>query len=336
VCDKRRRRRRRALSWPIAVKGWASRNSSARAAVVIIGSVRVDRNVNVGFVGLGRMGMPMCARLVRSGFPVRASDLRLTLRQELEATGARWEPTAAVVARNVEVLVTMLPGAHEVSEVAADVSGVLAPGAIWIDMSTGSPQSAADVAAAAARRGIRVVDAPVAGGPDDARAGRLLAFVGADSSDLARVGGVLAAIADRVVHVGPHGSGYLAKLMANSLWFCQAVAVAEVLTLARRAGLDLDVVREAIGQSAAASQFIAVDADALLAGDDHASFSLARCCEQLSTMLELGARLNVPLDAVALANDVHRRALARYGDVDGELLGARLIAEEAGVELRRI
>lgn len=281
------------------------------------------------------MGMPTCVRLARRGFSVCATDLRRGLRDELEAAGAWWQSTASAVAAHADVVITMLPGARDVSAVAVDIARAAPVGSVWVDMSTGSPQAAEDVAAIAASSGLRVLDAPVAGGPEDVRSGRLLTFVGATEADFCAVSPVLTSIADRIVHVGPHGSGYLVKLMANSLWFSQSVAVAEMLTLGRRAGLDLDVVRDAIGQSAAASRFMAEDADALLAGDDRATFSLARCCEQLATILDYGARLDVALTSVGLANDVHRRAVAHYGDVDGELLGARLIGAEAGVDLRR-
>jgi 3-hydroxyisobutyrate dehydrogenase len=299
------------------------------------GVVRETSNPRIGFIGLGRMGMPTCARLVRRGFSVCATDLRLGCRDELEAAGGRWQSTASAVAANADVVISMLPGARDVAAVAVEIARAAAGGSVWVDMSTGSPQAAEEVAVIAVSSGLRVLDAPVAGGPDDARSGRLLTFVGATEPDFCTVSPVLASIADRIVHVGSYGSGYLVKLMANALWFSQSVAVAEMLTLARRARLDLDVVRDAIGQSAAASRFMAEDADALLAGDDRATFSLARCCEQLATILDYGARRDITLASVGLANDVHRRAVAHYGDVDGELLGARLIAAEAGVDLRR-
>jgi 3-hydroxyisobutyrate dehydrogenase-like beta-hydroxyacid dehydrogenase len=298
-------------------------------------SVRSEPSVEVGLIGLGRMGLPICRRLVQAGFSVRATDVRDSVRSDLNATGARWKPTAATVAADIDLLVTVLPGAVEVLDVTAEITDAMPPGAIWVEMSTASPQTAADIATAARSHGLRLLDAPVAGTPDDAQAGRLLAFVGGASTDLAAARDVIGAVADRIAHVGPHGSGYLIKLMANSLWFSQAVAVAEMLCVAQRASLDLDVVRAAIGQSAAASHFLSVDADALLAGDDHTSFALTRCCDQLDAVLSLGAQLEIPLDGLAVVSEVHHRALARYGDVSGELLGARLIADEAGVDLRR-
>jgi 3-hydroxyisobutyrate dehydrogenase len=205
------------------------------------------------------------------------------------------------------------------------------PGSIWVDMSTAAPAVAGLIASAAAPKGIRALDAPVGGDPAAAGEGRLLTFVGGTGEDLAAARDVLGMLADRIIHVGPAGSGYAVKLLANSLWFGQAVAVAEALTLARRAGLDVDVVRAALGRSAAASHFLAEDVTALLEGDDLTSFALARCCEQLASVVALGDELAVPVELTAVVSDLHRRALARYGEVDGELLGARFVAERGGV-----
>jgi 3-hydroxyisobutyrate dehydrogenase-like beta-hydroxyacid dehydrogenase len=302
---------------------------------VILPLVKKGKPSCVAFVGLGRMGMPTCARLVERGFPVLATDVRDELRDDVERTGAVWAPTLLEAARSADVLISMLPSASIVSAAAEDIVRSLPPGALWIEMSTASPRTASHAAAIAGPRGIRVLDAPVSGGPDDARSGRLLAFVGGAGGDLDDARIVLACVADRIMHVGRAGSGYLVKLIANTLWFEQAVATAEMLSLARRAGVDLDVLRDAIGESAAESRFMSTDADALLDGDDLTSFSLARCCDQLSGVVAFGSELGVPLALAALVSETHQRALRRYGDVNGELLAARLVAEEAGIELRR-
>ena len=130
-----------------------------------------------------------------------------------------------------------------------------------------------------------------------------------------------------------NGSGYTLKLIANALWFEQAVATAEVLAIAVRAGLDPDTVQRALAQSAAGRGFVADEARALLAGDAMPSFALARCAAQLRTLDELAGELAVPADVLAAVARVHSDAVARYGDVDGELLGARFAAERAGVQL---
>jgi 3-hydroxyisobutyrate dehydrogenase len=187
------------------------------------------------------------------------------------------------------------------------------------------------IGAAAAAHEVAVVDAPLGGGPADARDGTLLSFVGAAEDDLARVRDVLEAFTRTVVHVGPHGSGYTLKLIANALWLEQAVATAEGLAIAARAGLDLDTVRRALAQSAAGRSFVADDVGALLTGDEMPAFALARCAAQLRTLDELAGELAVPADVLAAVTRVHSDAAARYGDVDGELLGARFAAERAGV-----
>ncbi len=289
----------------------------------------------IGVVGLGRMGLPICARLARAGLAVTATDIRAEQREPALAAGARWAPDAAALASEVEVVITVLPGPAEVCGLIAELSGGLAPGSTWIDMSTAAPRVARAIAAAAAPRGVHALDAPVGGNPEAAREGRLLAFVGALERDLQAQRPLLEMLADRIAHLGPPGSGYAAKLLVNLLWFGQAVATAEALTIARRAGIDLERLMAAVRESAAASSFVAHDAPALLLGDDLASFSLARCCEQLECVLALGEELEVPLELASVVAGLHERALERYGDVDGELLGARYVAERAGVTLAR-
>jgi 3-hydroxyisobutyrate dehydrogenase len=287
----------------------------------------------LGVIGLGRMGLPICARLTRTGFAVTATDVRAGRCEAALAAGARWRPTAAAVAAESDVVLTVLPGPAEVSSLIAELTGALAPGSTWIDMSTAAPRVARAIATAARARGVRALDAPVGGSPDAARDGRLLSFVGADERDLEAQRPVLGTLADRIVHTGPPGSGYAVKLLANLLWFGQAVATAEALTLARRAGIDLELLLASLGRSAAASSFLAGDAASLLRGDDLASFPLARCCEQLACVLELGDELGIQLELAGVVAALHERALERYGDVDGELLGARYVAERSGVRL---
>lgn len=288
----------------------------------------------VAFAGVGRMGAPMCAVVARAGFDVVATDLRPELRAEVGAMGARWASSITAAAPGADLLITVLPGPSEVMRVIDEVLGTLPAGSCWLEMSTAAPHVADAIVSAAGPRGVRAIDAPVAGGPEQAREGKLIAFAGGDGAGLQAVRPVLDVLAKRVVHTGPNGSGYAVKLLSNALWFMQAVGTAEVLALARRMGLDLDVVLGALDQSAAASRFIAQDARALLDGDDMTTFSLARCCEELSSVLGLGDALDVPLDVVSVVSELHVAALERYGDVDGELLGARFVGERAGVDLR--
>jgi 3-hydroxyisobutyrate dehydrogenase len=285
----------------------------------------------VGIVGTGRMGLPICARLAQKDFRVLATDVRPQAQAPVIAAGARWAASLAEVVSGCEVLITVLPGPEEVMAVLDSVMSGLAPGSTWIDMSTATPDTAAAIAGAAALQGLRILDAPVGGGPREARSGRLVAFVGGAGDVLASQRDVFDALTEGVVHVGPAGSGYVVKLLVNLLWFGQALAGAEVLSLAARAGLDPDTVRLAVQSSASANQFMEKGATALLRGDDLTSFSLARCHEELAAALAMGEQLRVPLALAERVTELYAQALERYGDIDGELLAARLVTERAGV-----
>lgn len=292
----------------------------------------------IGFLGVGRMGLPMCANLSRSGYDVTAGDLRVELEDAVTACGARWGSTSSEVAGAADVLITMLPGPQEVRDAMLDPGGALdalPAGATWIDMSSSSPAVGREIGERAQARGVGVLDAPVGGGVPAARAGTLQLFVGGDAALIQRHRAVLEALGDRILHVGGHGAGYTTKLLVNLLWFGQAVATAEALLLGRRAGIDLDVLREALASSAASSEFVRHDLEALFTGDYLESFGLDRCVEELATVTALARESGLPFELSELVERLHRRALTRYGPVDGELLAVALLEEEAGVTLRR-
>lgn len=275
----------------------------------------------------------MLERLSAAGLAVVGNDARRELRGQL---GPRWVDTPAQAAARAEVLITVLPGAEDVTGLIDELAGALAPGACWLEMSSAAPRVARTIAVACEPRGVRSLDAPVGGGPEAAREGALVVFAGGEEGDLERCRPVLDVLAERILHVGPNGSGYAAKLLVNALWFTHAVASAEVLTLGRRFGLDVDVLLGALRHSAADSRFLERYADQLLDGDDLTAFELARCREELAAVVALGDELEVRLDVISTVSELHAAALERYGDVDGELLGARLVAERASVSLTRL
>jgi 3-hydroxyisobutyrate dehydrogenase-like beta-hydroxyacid dehydrogenase len=287
----------------------------------------------VGVVGLGRMGLPICTRLAGAGHRVFAGDVRDSLAQAAREAGARWLGDAVEVAAAADVLVTLLPGAPELRPAIGGALAALAPGSTWIDMTSASPAAARELWELADARGIACLDAPLGGGPREAAEGALRLFVGGSEETVAHNRALLEVLG-AIEHVGGQGAGYTAKLLANLLWFGQAVAVGEALLLARRAGLDLDVLRAVLGRSAAASAFIERDLGALLDGDYLASFGLDRCCEELDATVAMAGELGVPCEISAAVADAHQRALERFGPVDGELLAVALLEERAGTLLR--
>jgi 3-hydroxyisobutyrate dehydrogenase len=288
----------------------------------------------VGVIGVGRMGLPVCASLARAGIQVIATDRRREREPAVRAVPAGWEGDAARLAQRAEVLITVLPGSSELREAMAVALEALRPGATWIDLTSAAPAAGSELIARALARGIECLDAPVGGGVAAAAAGRLQLFVGGPADVVERHRAMLELLG-RVEHVGDHGAGYTTKLLVNLLWFGQAVAVGEALVLASRAGIDLEALQSALGRSAAASEFVRHDLDALFGGDYLETFGIDRCCEELAAVVALADELEVPFELSATVERAYRAALARYGPIDGELLPVALLEERAGTRLRR-
>jgi len=279
------------------------------------------------------MGLAICARLAGCGFEVVATDLRPEREQDVRAVGADWVPDARLVAAAADVAITVLPGSSELEGAMAVACSALRPGTVWIDMTSAAPAVGRELVSLAHRRGVECLDAPVGGDTAAAKAGELQLFVGGKGET---VGGhrPLLETLGTVEHVGDNGAGYTTKLLVNLLWFGQAVAVGEALLLARRAGIDLEQLRRVLAESAAGSEFLRRDVSALLEGDYLESFGLDRCCEELDAAVDLAHELAVPFELSTAVQTAYRRALARYGRVDGELLAVALLEEQAGTRLR--
>jgi 3-hydroxyisobutyrate dehydrogenase len=285
-------------------------------------------------IGVGRMGLPMCARLVDCGFSVTATDRRADLRQAVSEIGVRWIDSLAGVAAEVDTVITVLPGGAEVLEIVEPLLTALAQGATWIDMSSAGPTVVRQARPAAVVKGIRLLDAPVGGNPTTAREGSLVAYVGASPTDLTRQRQLLGSLTERIEHMGPCGSGYITKLLINLLWFGQAVAGAEVLALATRCGLDPEEVRAAIGRGASANRFMDVEGPVLLGGEDLTTFSISRCHDEITATLELAGDLGVPMPTAERVAEIYGETVDRFGDTDGELLAARMVAERGGAKFQ--
>jgi 3-hydroxyisobutyrate dehydrogenase len=208
----------------------------------------------------------------------------------------------------------------------------LAQGSSWVDMTSAAPDLAADLAAASTDHGVRYIEAAVGGGPQEARRGALTLYVGGEPSDVLRLRPVLEAFADpaRIHHMGGPGAGYLTKLLINQLWFGQVVAIGEALLLGAHAGLATDRLAEVLDTSPAASEFVHTHLRSLLAGDYLPAFGLSRVVEELDSLVRMADSAGTPWSVSKHVAQVHRDALAHFGDVDGELLGAGWLEYLAG------
>ncbi len=298
-----------------------------------------SRPGSVAFVGLGHMGGPMSRRLAEAGLELTVFDLDAARAAPALERGARLALSAAGAARGADVLITMLPTPAAVETVMLDGGGALEAlptDALWIDMSTSSPAVSERIRHRAAGR-IRSVDAPVAGMSSGAETGMLEIFVGGDAADVTRARPILEHLGDpqRIFHVGGNGAGYVVKLLLNLLWFDQLVAVAEVLAIGARSGVDLSVLHTALAQGPTASRLLERDLLPLLRdGDYEEGFSLALATKDVRLAVDLARSAGVPAELSAVVEQVFTRARAVFGDDAGEMTPVRLYEQDAGVLLR--
>lgn len=208
--------------------------------------------MKIAFIGTGAMGRPMAANLMRKGFAVVAFDVAPAALEQAVLAGAERAGSAAQAAKQADLVITMLPSSSHVEQAYLGPGGVLegvTAGRLCIDMSTIEPAVSRAVAARCRERGVRFVDAPVSGGVPRAEDGTLAIMVGGEPRDVEEARPVLAAMGSSVIHVGPVGSGEVAKLCNNLIAGVAAVAVSEAFRIAEGFGVDPRVLTEVISKS---------------------------------------------------------------------------------------
>jgi 3-hydroxyisobutyrate dehydrogenase len=205
----------------------------------------------IAFLGLGNMGAPMGANLVKAGFTVQGFDPVPAARAAAADGGVNVCETAAEAVRDAGVVITMLPNGTLVRQCYAEVMPAAAAGALFIDSSTIAVDDARAVHAFAVERGFAQLDAPVSGGVKGAAAGTLAFMVGGEADALETARPVLDAMAGKIIHCGDSGAGQAAKLCNNMLLAVQQIAVGEAFVLADKLGLSaqslFDVITGATG-----------------------------------------------------------------------------------------
>jgi 3-hydroxyisobutyrate dehydrogenase len=208
--------------------------------------------MRVGFVGTGTMGQPMVGNLIKHGHAVTAYDVAPAALDAAVELGATRATSAAEAARGHEVVITMLPSSPQVEAAYLEPGGVLeggGPGVLCVDMSTIEPAVSRRVAAVAKSRGVRVLDAPVSGGLRGAIEGTLTIMVGGEARDLEDARPVLSALGASIIHVGPIGSGQVAKICNNLIAGVAMVAVSEAFRIAEGFGVDPAILTDVISKS---------------------------------------------------------------------------------------
>ena len=275
----------------------------------------------IGFVGIGAMGWPMAANLVRRQFPVAVYDLdRERQDRFVQAHQSRAASTLADLGKDASVIVTMLPTGRDVREVLLSAEdGALAkalkPGTIVVDMSSSDPAGTRELAATLAARGVILIDAPVSGGTRGAEAASLTIMIGSgDKAAVERVRPVLEGMGQRLFETGGSGTGHAMKALNNFVAGTNFLAAAEALVVGRRFGLDpalmIDIINQSTGRSFSTEHVIKQH---VLTRTFATGFQLGLLAKDVKIAADLADDLQAQAPVAQLSCDLLARARDRLG-----------------------
>ena len=261
----------------------------------------------IGFIGLGIMGRPMAKNLLKAGYPLVVHSRSRGPVDELVQAGAKAATSPRDVAGQCEVLITMLPSSPDVELVALGKDGILEGarrGLIYVDMSTISPIVSQKVGRALASSGVKMLDAPVSGGEKGAIDAALSIMVGGEKAVFDAVLPLLQALGRTITHLGPLGSGGFTKLANQIIVALNLTALAEALTLAKKAGLDRDLTLTALAGGLAGSKCLEQKRSNYLANAYTPGFKIDLHYKDLGLIMESARALGVPLPTTAVVQEL--------------------------------
>lgn len=251
----------------------------------------------IGFIGLGIMGKPMALNLLKAGYSLlvleknKASD-------ELVKAGAKSASSSKAIAQECDIIITMLPDSPEVEEVVLGHEGVLEgirQGAAFIDMSTIAPSTAKKLYELMQKKGVEALDAPVSGGQVGAESGSVSIMVGGSEQAFQRALPLFKVMGKSIVHIGEAGAGQMTKACNQMIVGITIQAVAEAFTLAKKAGLDLEKMRETLLGGFAQSRILDLHGKRIIERNFEPGFKIKLHRKDMNIALQAGKEFSVPL-----------------------------------------
>lgn len=295
--------------------------------------------MKVGFIGLGAMGLPMARCIVKAGYPLVTTFHRNRRpADELAALGAKVVTTAAEVAAQSDVVITILPADAELEESVLGPDGVLqgmTAGKVLIDMTTCTARTVIHIAERIQAVGGRVLDAPVSGGTAGAETGTLTIMAGGDSALLEEFRPLLSTMGTRIVHVGAVGHGKVIKIVNQALAAIHLLAIGEVFALGVRCGMDENLIYNVIRESSGHSRIMDLRLQQFLfAGSFEPGFKLDLMKKDVLLALDSARELGIPVLLTSSAAQLFTAASAAgYGNADFSR-AAEYVAGLAGMTLK--
>ena len=298
--------------------------------------------MQVGFIGLGAVGGKLAGTLLRNGVPLVVHDLDAARVAAFVARGATAGAGAAQMMAECDVVITSLPSPAASEAVLQQMLPAMAPGKIWIEMSTTDPEGIVDQAARVAATGAVLVEAPVSGGCHRADTGNISIFVGGDRAAFETALPLLTHMGRRVLHTGPVGTASTLKVMTNYLATANLLTLCEALTTMKAAGMDLATTYEAIRISSGTSFVHETESQLILSGSRDVDFTIRLVLKDIGLFQDLADRHGVPLELSPQIIAMMQDGAARFG-LDGQsdrmierleaATGLRILADGFPMEL---
>ncbi|WP_371373093.1 2-hydroxy-3-oxopropionate reductase [Sporomusa aerivorans] len=294
--------------------------------------------MKIGFIGLGIMGKPMSKNLLQAGYELVVLDRNLAVVEEISALGATVATNPKEVAEQVEAVITMLPNSPQVKEVVLGENGVIEgakPGTVVIDMSSIAPLVSREIGEKLAKKGIELLDAPVSGGEPKAIDGTLSVMVGGKQEVFDKYYAVMKAMAGSVVRTGDIGAGNVTKLANQVIVALNIAAMAEALVLAAKAGVEPELVYQAIRGGLAGSTVLDAKAPLVMDRKFNPGFRINLHIKDLANVLETSHEIGVSLPLTASVMEMMQSLkVDGLGDCDhGSLV--KFYEKLANIEVKR-
>ena len=291
--------------------------------------------MHYGYIGLGNLGGPMAANLLRAGFAVTVHDRDRGLAKDLEMAGATWADSAAAVgAAAADAVITCLPSPAVSEAVLGELLAAMKPGATWIEMSTLGRDDVLRLAAMAEKAGVRTMELPVTGGVHLAARGEITMLAGGDRDLFEQHLPALEAMGKQIFHMGPLGSAAVIKVITNMLAFIHLVADGEALMLAKRGGLDLAQAWQAIKASSGNSFVHETEGQLILNGSYDVAFTMDLVLKDLGFAMDFGREFGVPLALAGLTRETYLKGRSAYGGDAQSPQIVKLLEDALGTDLR--
>jgi 3-hydroxyisobutyrate dehydrogenase-like beta-hydroxyacid dehydrogenase len=265
----------------------------------------------LGFIGLGAMGSRIAGRLLDAGHRVYGTNRTASKAQPLIERGLLWRDTPREVAAAADVVFSMVADDAALEAITTTPDGIvagLAPGKVYVDMSTVSPQASRWLAVRVSALGAHMLDAPVSGSIPQAESGTLAIMVGGDQQAFAAAQPLLGELGQTVTHIGPSGQGLLLKLAINISLAVQTLAFSEGLLLAERGGVDPELAAEVMSTSSIGSPMLKARLPLLLNLPEHAWFDVELMQKDIRLARHAADELAIPLPSAAVADGMLTRA----------------------------